>query len=137
MVSWVEEHQSLFWWLSGGSVVASLVTLIAVIVVIIRLPNDYFITPQKQSLVTDRVHYSIQQLWLIARSVLGLALILMGLILLVLPGQGVLTILIGITLLKFPGKHRIESWLVSRKTVQRPINWLRRRAGRAPLIFRT
>jgi hypothetical protein len=52
---------------------------------------------------------------------------------LVLPGQGVLTILAGITLLNYPGKRRLELWLVRRPAIHRAIDWIRRRAGRAPL----
>lgn len=136
MLGWIEDHQALVWWLSSLSVIASLATLIVVIVVIIRLPKDYFVAPREQNLAGDDFHYSVRRLWLIARSTLGLMLILIGILLLVLPGQGVVTILIGITLLKFPGKRRLESWIVSRKAVQQPMNWLRRRAGKTPLIFR-
>jgi len=57
-----------------------------------------------------------------------------GIIMLVLPGQGIFTILIGIMLLNFPGKYRLERWIVARRPVLRSINWLRRRAGRAPLV---
>ena len=53
---------------------------------------------------------------------------------LVLPGQGLLTLLVGFLLVDAPGKYRLERWLVSRKAVLRPINWLRRRKGRQPLI---
>ena len=36
-------------------------------------------------------------------------------------------------LLTIPGKYRFEKWLVGRRFVLRPINWLRRRAHREPL----
>jgi hypothetical protein len=37
-------------------------------------------------------------------------------------------------LLNFPGKYRLERWIAARRPVLRSINWLRRRAGRAPLV---
>jgi len=70
---------------------------------------------------------------LIGKNVLGYAFIVAGIIMLVLPGQGMLTILIGITLVNFPGRYRLERWFVSRRPVLRSINWLRRRAGQPPL----
>jgi hypothetical protein len=58
---------------------------------------------------------------------------LMGVAMLVLPGQGVLTIITGLLLLDFPGKYRFERWLVRRGPVLRGVNWLRDRAGRQAL----
>jgi len=51
----------------------------------------------------------------------------------VTPGQGLLTILIGVTLLDFKGKHELERKLVRQPSVLRAVNWLRAKAGRAPL----
>ncbi len=70
---------------------------------------------------------------LTGKNALGYLFVLMGIAMLVLPGQGILTIMIGVTLLDFPGKYRLERWLVSRRPVLRSINWLRRCAGREPL----
>jgi hypothetical protein len=57
----------------------------------------------------------------------------MGIALLVLPGQGLLTILLGITLLDLPGKRHLEIVLLRRPSVSRAVNWLRRKSGRPPL----
>ena len=54
---------------------------------------------------------------------------MMGLAMLVLPGQGIWSILIGLSLINFPGKYQVERALVSRPTVHRSLNWVRRRAG--------
>ncbi len=72
---------------------------------------------------------------LIGKNALGYIFVVAGFIMLVLPGQGIFTILIGIMLLNFPGKYRLEQWIVARRPVLRSINWLRRRAGRAPLVL--
>ena len=71
----------------------------------------------------------------IAKNALGYVLILTGIAMLVLPGQGILAILAGIALVDFPGKQRLERWIVSRPAVLRSANWLRRRMGRRPLLF--
>jgi hypothetical protein len=52
---------------------------------------------------------------------------------LVLPGQGLITLFVGFFLIDFPGKYRFEKWLIRRKAVHRPINWLRRKSGREAL----
>jgi hypothetical protein len=56
-------------------------------------------------------------------------LVVAGLVMLVVPGQGLLTIVVGLMLLDFPGKYRLERWLATRPKVWQSINWLRRRAG--------
>ena len=54
-------------------------------------------------------------------------------LMLVLPGQGLLTILLGVTLLDFPGKFRMQKWVISRKGVLDSINWIRAKAHKRPL----
>ena len=58
---------------------------------------------------------------------------LAGIAMLVLPGQGLLTLLVGFLLIDFPGKYRFEKWLVARRWVLQPINWLRLRRHQMPL----
>jgi hypothetical protein len=70
---------------------------------------------------------------LAGKNVLGGVLIVAGLLMLLVPGQGLLTIAVGLVLTDFPGKFRLERWLMRRRSVWRSINWLRRRAGREPL----
>jgi hypothetical protein len=70
---------------------------------------------------------------LIAKSTLGAILVIAGVLMLVAPGQGLLTIAAGLMLLEFPGKYRLERWLATRRQVWSSMNWLRRRAGREQL----
>ena len=72
---------------------------------------------------------------LAAKNLLGYLLIVVGIAMLLLPGQGVLTMLLGFIMVDLPGKYRFEQWLVARPLVLRSINMLRRRAGREPLIL--
>ena len=72
---------------------------------------------------------------MIGKNLLGYIFVVAGLIMLVLPGQGIFTILIGVMLLNFPGKYQLEQWIVARRPVLHSINWLRRRAGRAALVL--
>ena len=69
----------------------------------------------------------------ITKNLVGVLLVLVGLAMLVLPGQGILTILIGISLLEFPGKHRLELAIVKRSSIRRAIDRIRQRSGTEPL----
>ena len=59
-------------------------------------------------------------------------LVMAGIAMLVLPGQGLLTILLGIMLLEFPGKRRVELMLLRRPEILAGLNWIRRHANRPP-----
>ncbi len=69
------------------------------------------------------------------KNTVGLVLVVAGLVMLVLPGQGILTMLAGIVLIDFPGKYQMERWAVERPAVLRAINWTRKKAGKDELIM--
>ena len=66
---------------------------------------------------------------------MGIAFVLAGLAMLILPGQGLVSILIGVMMIDFPGKYAFEKWLVSRSSVFRFMTWVRSKAKRPPLAF--
>ena len=66
---------------------------------------------------------------ILAKNLLGVVFILLGIALLVLPGQGLLTILIGLILLDFPGKYAAERWIIQQPAMFNAINWIRKKAG--------
>jgi hypothetical protein len=67
------------------------------------------------------------------RNTLGWLCIVVGLVLLVLPGQGILMILVGVMLADLPGKRRLERWIISREKVLATANWLRAKLGKSKL----
>lgn len=68
----------------------------------------------------------------VLKNLLGLLLLGIGLLMLVLPGQGVLTIVVALVLLDFPGKPRIIRRIFASKQVLEVANRMRKRAGQAP-----
>lgn len=120
-------------WMGVASVVMFVGSLLAVPWLLARLPADYFIHDRPRRDGGNRRWWW----WLIGhlvKNVIGAILVLMGVAMLVLPGQGLLTILIGLSLLDFPGKRACELNLIRRPHVLRAVNWLRRKSGRPPLI---
>ena len=69
------------------------------------------------------------------KMLVGVWLVLMGILMLVLPGQGILTLLIGISLLDFPGKRGLEKKIVGMPAVHNAINKIRSRAGQPPMVL--
>lgn len=110
------------------------VNLALVSFILVKLPADYFRESYSRNLWKTRSPI-IRVLGVIAKNLLGLLLVALGVVLSLpgVPGQGVLTILLGIMLLDFPGRRRLELWLVSRPKVFRAVNKLRHRFGRPPM----
>jgi hypothetical protein len=116
------------------SVLLFALSVIGIPLVLARMPTDFFSRPERHRLLlADRK----RPFWYIAlrglKNTVGGLLLLLGLLLLILPGQGLLTIFAALFLLDFPGKHRLQRWIISRSVVHRPINALRLRSGRPPL----
>ena len=100
-------------------------SVIFIPMLISRIPSDYFL---EQRSIREKISRSRKSLLLIIlKSVLGAILIISGAVMLILPGQGILTILAGLFILEFPGKYRLERYLVRKPVVLKSINWIRRR----------
>lgn len=127
MVHWLERHDTVLWAMGGVSLVMFVATLVAVPIVITRIPSDYFTRDQRRRYLLHGLHPLLGLVVLILKNLLGLVLLLAGIAMLVLPGQGILTIVISLTLLNFPGKYRLERWIIAWPAVFRSINWVRRR----------
>ncbi|MBV1862761.1 MAG: PGPGW domain-containing protein, partial [Nannocystaceae bacterium] len=109
-------------------------TLVAIPWLVARLPVDVFVAPRRATPSESR-HPVIAFVRSLARNTVGVCLVLAGIAMLVLPGQGILTMLLGLALVDFPGKRRLELRLLRQRHVRKSLQWLRKRAGRDPLEF--
>jgi ABC-type Fe3+ transport system permease subunit len=115
------------------SIAVLVLCTVGVVIVLVRLPQDYFL--QRRGPLIDRLRRNSwgKNLLLVGKNLLGVVLVLAGVLMLVLPGQGIITVLAGLVLLDYPRKHEVERKIVSRKPVRRAINWLRERFSTPPL----
>lgn len=130
-----QAHEELLALVGGLSIITFFSSLLIVPWLIVRIPHDYFDLEERRITVWTHRHPVLRWTGLLAKNLLGVVLVLLGVAMLVLPGQGLLTILIGMVLLNFPGKYRLERRLVQIGPVWRSVNWLRRRAGRRELVI--
>lgn len=133
--SGIWDNEALLWSLGLISLLCFIASLILIPWLVVRIPVDYFAENKRQVSPWAEQHFAIRWTVLIIKNAFGLMFILLGLAMLVLPGQGLLTLLIGVLLLDFPGKYRFERWLIQQPSVYRGVQWLRRRGGRRPLEF--
>ena len=134
MIEWLQNNETVLLWLAATTIITFMATLIVVPILVVRIPPDYFSRRKRHRKLWANHHPLVRAILLIGKNALGYIFVVAGIIMLVLPGQGIFTILVGIMLLNFPGKYQLERWLATRRPVLRSINWLRQRAGRAPLI---
>jgi len=135
MTDWIQSNETVVWWLAAASLVTFVGTLIVVPWLVVRIPPDYFVPSKRNPTPWADRQPVIRALLLIGKNLLGYVFVLVGIAMLVLPGQGILTIVVGVMLLNFPGKYRLERLVVRFRPVLRSINWLRRRAKRRPLVL--
>ena len=131
--TWINDHSLLVWWLGGLSALTFVATLIAIPIFVARIPADYFAHEHRERTLWSNQHPVVRMILLVVKNAVGVAFVLAGIAMLVLPGQGLLTILIGLLLINFPGKYRLEKWLVTKTPVLKAANWLRERSGHPPI----
>lgn len=125
MFDWFYPNEVLVEWVVLVSIVSFALVLLAVPVILAVLPKDYFLQPESPPDIWPRSISLLQLLFLISRNLIGVVLVFIGILMLVLPGQGILTIVIGLVLTKFPGKYKVERWFISRPRVLAMVNWTR------------
>jgi hypothetical protein len=126
-------NETLLLWLGIVSLVSFVASLFLIPFLVVRIPVDYFSETKRQPSAWAEQHVIVRWIIKLVKNLLGVVFILLGLAMLVLPGQGLLTLLIGVLLLNFPGKYRFERWLIQRPSIFRAVSWLRQRAGREQL----
>src|SRR5262245_3710834 len=137
MLAWLRGQETVLWWLGALSVVTFVGTLVALPLVVVRLPANYFTQAPRPIRRCHSQATGSRVLWHLGKNLLGLLIVLVGVVMLLLPGQGILTILIGLMLLDFPGKQRLERRLVQQPSVWRAINWMRAKAHQPALELPT
>jgi hypothetical protein len=131
----IRTHEAVSFWLAAFSLVIFLVGLVLLPWLVVRIPEDYFVGRRRSRQYRIGSDSLLAWLLLVIKNLAGGVLVLLGIAMLVLPGQGLLAIVLGIALMNFPGKYRLERWLVSRGSTLKLINYLRRRRGKPVLVL--
>jgi hypothetical protein len=134
MLEWFYNNEILVWWLLTLSFFSMLGTLVVVPLILVRLPADYFLYPDRKAVLWINRNCYFRIPIFLAKNLLGAILILAGVLMLALPGQGVLTIIIGLVLMEFPGKYHAERLVINRPSVLAAINWIRVKAEKPKLV---
>lgn len=126
---WVKTHQEILQSATLISFIGFFVLFFAVPFIIIYLPKDYLIKEH----IPHNIPNIVRRPYKLMKNILGGFLVIAGLAMLILPGQGLLTLIIGISLMNIPGKKRILRNIACYPPVFNTINRLRKKAGKPAL----
>ena len=129
LIAFSKEYADVFLGLTLCSALSVILVMTVSARVIAQLPADYFITPHQDKAYLQHFHPSIRVFIPLLKNIIEVLLIVDGIVMLFIPGQGLLTMLAEVVLTDFPGKLRCELWLVRRAKVCRSTNWLVDRSG--------
>lgn len=132
-IALIYEYQHLLVWMGVCSAVIFFVSLLSLPWLVSKIPVDYFSPEKRQPTQWKTQRPMMRLVILIGKNCLGYLLLLGGLLMLVLPGQGILTIATGLLLMDYPGKFRLERRVVNTPAVLKGLNWLRAKANQPPL----
>ena len=128
------EHHYLLWWMGVGSAIVFAISLLTLPWLDAQIPDDYFVPKKRRPTQWKTRQPLIRLIILIGKNCLGYMLLLGGILMLFLPGQGLLTMVTGLLLIDYPGKFRLERKIVNTPAVLKSLNWLRAKAHKPPLI---
>lgn len=123
---------AVMWSLTGGTLALALASLAMVPLLVLRLPADYFVERRPHLVQRLASASAAGRVLIVLKNLLGVILGLLGIAMLVLPGQGLLTILLALVLLDLPRKHDLERRLVRRPGVRSALDRLRARFEKPP-----
>ena len=136
MTAWIQLHSTGILAAMGVlGVVTFVASLLALPMLVSRLPGDYFSRSRSVDPPWRSEHPTRSTMICLGRNLLGIVLVLGGVCMLFLPGQGLLTLAIGLLLMDFPRKRAFQAWVLSWKPVHRGLNWLRRKADKPEFSF--
>jgi hypothetical protein len=119
---------------SGFFVASFLLSILIVAIVIVKLPANYFSSHYQQDFLPNSSWFTRWGVTIL-KNLIGLVLLIAGIIMLIGPGQGILTILIGLMMMDIPGKRPLEARIIKRPAVLSAVNNLRARYNKPPLIL--
>jgi hypothetical protein len=126
--SYLEANTNWLVWLSASSAAMLVGSLLLVPWLVLKAPEDVFVRHV-------RLHRSAGAvIGALLRNVFGACLFAAGVLMLVLPGQGMLTIVVALCLVDLPRKRALFRRLVARPRIWKTLRWIRKRGGRPPFI---
>ena len=137
LILWFSDHPGVLMGLGASSVLIFIISILGISWFVAQIPEDYFLSSKRKPSKWQEQKPILRLAVLFGKNIIGVSLIIGGLLMLVLPGQGLLTIVTGLLLINYPGKYKLEQKLVAIPSVFRALNWIRVKANKRPLKRKT
>ena len=132
-ISWFSNHPGVLIGLGISSILIFILSILGISWFIAQIPEDYFLSTKRKPSKWQKQKPILRLAVIFGKNIIGFSLIIGGLLMLVLPGQGLLTIVTGLLLVTYPGKYKLEKKLVAIPSIFRALNWIRVKANKPPL----
>ena len=134
MQTFLDQYGSVLTCLGIISTITFFLSLLIVPWIICRLNKNFFLHLHEHTKKEDE-HPATFILLKLLRYFMGSLLLFAGILMLFLPGQGLLTMILGISLLDFPGKRTLIDWVLHFHPIQNGLNWIREKGTKSPFLF--
>ena len=131
-----ENLNDIFFILGISSVAVLIISALSIGYFIKQIPYDYFLNDKRGVSDYKNKNPIFWILTLALKNIIGYCLIIGGILMLVLPGQGLLTIFVGLMLSDYPGKFKLERRIIKTRLILKTINWYRIKSNIPPIIFK-
>ncbi len=132
-IQWFADHPEVLIGMGISSIFIFLISILGISWFVAQIPEDYFLKSKRQPSKWKEQKPILRFVVVFGKNLIGLSLIIGGLLMLVLPGQGLLTIVTGLLLVNYPGKYKLEQKLSSIPSIFSALNWIRVKAKKPPL----
>ena len=133
LILWFSDHPGVLIGLGASSILIFIISILGISWFVAQIPEDYFLSSKRKPSKWQEQKPILRLAVLFGKNIIGVSLIIGGLLMLVLPGQGLLTIVTGLLLINYPGKYKLEQKLVAMPSIFRALNWIRVKANKPPL----
>ena len=133
LILWFSHHPGALIGLGISSILIFIISILGISWFVAQIPEDYFLSSKRKPSKWQEQKPILRLVVIFGKNIIGFSLIIGGLLMLVLPGQGFLTIVTGLLLINYPGKYKLEQKLVEIPSVFRALNWIRVKAKKPPL----
>ena len=137
LILWFSDHPGVLIGLGASFILIFIISILGISWFVAQIPEDYFLSSKRKPSKCQEQNPILRLAVLFGKNIIGVSLIIGGLLMLVLPGQGLLTIVTGLLLINYPGKYKLEQKLVAMPSIFRALNWIRVKANKPPLKRKT
>ncbi len=133
IIDLIGDYKSIIFWLGLLSFLIFIFSLVTIKWLVALIPSDYFVSKKDTKFKSE--YPFIWLISMIIKNIIGYVLIIGGILMLLLPGQGLFTIFIGLMMSNYPGKYYIEKKFIAIPSILKTINWLRKQSNKEPIII--